>query len=68
MPRAVRHASSAAPPPVEMVHEGVPLIAIQLGQPNGGITSINVEAVDTSEVIDVAHRRRAPVPPPAMSC
>jgi site-specific recombinase XerD len=56
----LRHAHA-----VEMAHEGVPLIVIQrqLGHSNLGITSIYLQGIDSAEIIDTVHARRAPVIP-----
>ena len=50
---------------VEMAHEGVPLVVIQrqLGHANLGITSIYLQGIDSSEIIDTVHSRPAPVIP-----
>lgn len=59
-PHQLRHAH-----PVEMAHEGVPLIVIQrqLGHSNLGITSIYLQGIDNAEIIDTVHARRAPMIP-----
>jgi site-specific recombinase XerD len=59
-PHQLRHAHA-----VEMAREGVPLIVIQrqLGQTNLGITSIYLQGIDSAEIIDTVHARRAPVVP-----
>ena len=48
-----------------MAHEGVPLVVIQrqLGHANLGITSIYLQGIDSSEIIDTVHSRAAPVIP-----
>jgi hypothetical protein len=48
-----------------MAREGISLIVIrrQLGNTNLGITSIYLEGIDSAEIIDTAHARRAPVVP-----
>jgi integrase len=48
-----------------MAREGVPLIVIQrqLGHTNLGITSIYPQGIDSAEIIDTVHARRAPVIP-----
>ena len=58
--RPTRHAHA-----VEMAREGVPLIVIQrqLGHTNLGITSIYLQGIDSAEIIDTVHARRAPVVP-----
>jgi len=47
---------------VEMAHEGVPLVVIQrqLGHANLGITSVYLQAIDTSEIIETVHGRPSP--------
>jgi site-specific recombinase XerD len=57
-PHQLRHAHA-----VEMAHEGVPLVVIQrqLGHANLGITSIYLQGIDSSEIIDTVHGRPAPV-------
>jgi len=59
-PHQLRHAHA-----VEMAREGVPLIVIQrqLGHTNLGITSIYLQGIDTTELIDTVHSRRAPMVP-----
>jgi site-specific recombinase XerD len=59
-PHQLRHAHA-----VEMACEGVPLIVIQrqLGHTNLGITSIYLEGIDRTEIIDTVHARRAPMIP-----
>jgi integrase/recombinase XerD len=48
-----------------MVREGVPLIVIQrqLGHTNLGITSIYLQGIDNTEIIDTVYARRAPIVP-----
>src|ERR1035438_8248822 len=57
-PHQLRHAHA-----VEMAREGVPLLVIQrqLGHANLGITSIYLQGIDSSEIIDTVHRRPAPM-------
>jgi site-specific recombinase XerD len=57
-PHQLRHAHA-----VEMAHEGVPLVVIQrqLGHANLGITSVYLQGIDSSEIIDTVHRRPSPV-------
>ncbi len=57
-PHQLRHAHA-----IEMAHEGVPLVVIQrqLGHANLGITSIYLQGIDNSEIIDTVHSRPAPV-------
>jgi hypothetical protein len=57
-PHQLRHAHA-----VEMAREGVPLIVIQrqLGHTNLGITSIYLQGIDNTEIIDTVHARRAPI-------
>jgi site-specific recombinase XerD len=59
-PHQLRHAHA-----VEMAHEGVPLVVIQrqLGHANLGVTSIYLQRIDNSEIIDTVHARRPPVIP-----
>jgi hypothetical protein len=51
----LRHAHA-----VEMAREGVPLIVIQrqLGHTNLGITSICLQGIDNTEIIDAVHASR----------
>jgi integrase/recombinase XerD len=46
-----------------MAREGVPLMVIQLGHTNLGITSIYLQGIDSAEIIDTVHARRPPVVP-----
>jgi integrase len=48
-----------------MAREGVPLIVIQrqLGHTNLGITSVYLQGIDNTEIIDTVHSRRAPMVP-----
>jgi site-specific recombinase XerD len=57
-PHQRRHAHA-----IEMAHGGVPLVVIQrqLGHANLGITSIYLQGIDSSEIIDTVHARPAPV-------
>jgi integrase len=50
---------------VEMAREGVPLIVIQrqLGHSNLGITSVYLQGIDSAEIIEIVHVRRAPMIP-----
>ena len=50
---------------LEMAREGVPLIVIQrqLGHTNLGITSVYLQGIDNTEIIDAVHSRRAPMVP-----
>jgi site-specific recombinase XerD len=59
-PHQLRHA-----PAVEMAREGVPLNVIQrqLGHANLGITSVYLQGIDNSEIIDTIHARAAPMLP-----
>ena len=59
-PHQLRHAHA-----VEMAREGVPLIVIQrqLGHSNLGITSVYLQGVDSGEIIETVHARRAPMIP-----
>ena len=56
-PHQLRHAHA-----VEMAREGVPLVVIQrqLGHASLGITSIYLEGIDSSEIINTVHHRPAP--------
>jgi site-specific recombinase XerD len=57
-PHQLRHAHA-----VELAHEGVPLVVIQrqLGHCNLGVTSIYLQGIDSSEIIETVHSRPAPV-------
>jgi hypothetical protein len=47
-----------------MAHEGVALMVIsqrQLGHSSLGITSVYLQGIDSAEIIDTVHARRAPV-------
>ena len=59
-PHQLRHAHA-----VEMAREGVPLIVIQrqLGHTNLGITSVYLQGIDNTEIIDTVHARCAPMVP-----
>jgi integrase/recombinase XerD len=59
-PHQLRHAHA-----VEMAREGVPLNVIQrqLGHANLGITSIYLQGIDDSEIIDTVYARAAPMLP-----
>ena len=59
-PHQLRHAHA-----VEMAREDVPLVVTQrqLGHGNLGITSIYLQGIDSSEIIDTVHARRAPMIP-----
>lgn len=59
-PHQLRHAHA-----VEVAREGVPLNVIQrqLGHANLGITSIYLQGIDSAEIIDTVHARRAPMIP-----
>jgi site-specific recombinase XerD len=59
-PHQLRHAHA-----VEMAREGVPLLVIQrqLEDTNLGITSIYLQGIDSTEIIDTVHARRAPMVP-----
>ena len=48
-----------------MAHEGVPLVVIQrqLGHAHLGVTSIYLQGIDNSEIIDTVHSRRPPMIP-----
>ena len=57
-PHQLRHAHA-----VEMAREGVSLKVIQrqLGHVNLGVTSAYLDGIDTAEIIDTVHNRRAPM-------
>jgi site-specific recombinase XerD len=59
-PHQPRHAHA-----VEMAREGVPLPVIQrqLGHAHLGVTSVYLQGIDTGEIIDTIHSRRAPMIP-----
>ncbi len=59
-PHQLRHAHA-----VETAREGVPLNAIQrqLGHANLGVTSVYLQGIDNSEIIDTVHARPAPTLP-----
>jgi len=63
-PHQLRHAHA-----VEMAREGVPLIVIQrqLGHSNLGITSVYLQGIDSGEIIETVHARRAPMIPVSTS-
>jgi site-specific recombinase XerD len=63
-PHQLRHAHA-----VEMAREGVPLIVIQrqLGHSNLGITSVYLQGIDSGEIIETVHVRRAPMIPVSAS-
>ncbi len=63
-PHQLRHAHA-----VEMAREGVPLNVIQrqLGHADLGITSVYLQGIDSGEIVDVVHGRRAPVIPAAVA-
>jgi integrase len=63
-PHQLRHAHA-----VEMAREGVPLIVIQrqLGHSNLGITSVYLQGIDSGEIIETVHARRAPMIPMSVS-
>jgi integrase len=63
-PHQLRHAHA-----VEMAREAVPLIIIerQLGHSNLGITSVYLQGIDSGEIIETVHARRAPMIPVSAS-
>ena len=63
-PHQLRHAHA-----VEMAREGVPLIVIQrqLGHSDLGITSVCLQGIDSGEIIETVHARRAPMVPVSTS-
>jgi len=44
-----------------MAREGVPLVVMQRQHANLGITSIYLQGIDSSEIIETVHARPAPV-------
>jgi hypothetical protein len=50
-----------------MAREGVPLNVIQrqLGHTNFGVTSVYLQGIDTSEIVQTVRARRGPVIPAA---
>jgi integrase len=63
-PHRLRHAHA-----VEMAREGVPPIVVQrqLGHSNLGITSVYLQGIDSGEIIETVHARRAPMLPVSAS-
>jgi site-specific recombinase XerD len=63
-PHQLRHAHA-----VEMAREGVALIVIQrqLGHRDLGITSVYLQGIDSGEIIETVHARRAPMVPVSAS-
>jgi integrase/recombinase XerD len=63
-PHQLRHAHA-----VEMAREGVPLIVIQrqLGHSKLGITSDYLQGIDSGEIIETVHARRALMVPVSAS-
>jgi site-specific recombinase XerD len=59
-PHQLRHAHA-----VEMAREGIllPVIQRQLGHAHLGVTSTYLQGIDTTEIINTVHSRRAPVIP-----
>jgi integrase len=59
-PHQLRHAHA-----VEMAREGGPLIVSQRqpGHSNLGITSVYLQGIDSGEIIETVHSRRAPMFP-----
>ncbi len=59
-PHQLRHAHA-----VEMAREGVPLNVIQrqLGHANLRVTSVYLQGIDSAEIINAVHARRAPMMP-----
>jgi integrase len=64
-----RRTSSVTPSPSRWPAEGVPLIVIQrqLGHSNLGITSVYLQGIDSGEIIETVHARRAPMIPVSAS-
>jgi hypothetical protein len=52
-----------------MAREGVPPIIIQrqLGHSSLGITSVHLQGIDSGEIIETVHARRAPMIPVSAS-
>ena len=52
-----------------MAPEGVPLNVIQrqLGHADLGITSVYLQGIDSGEIVEVVHGRRAPMIPAAVA-
>jgi hypothetical protein len=52
-----------------MAREGAPLIVIQrqLGRSNLGVTSVDLQGIDSGEIIETVHARRAPMIPVSAS-
>ncbi len=52
-----------------MAREGLPQVVSQreLGHSNLGITSVYLEGIDSGEVIETVHARRAPMIPVSVS-
>jgi integrase len=65
-PAAVRHQRRDAR---TAAREGVPLIVIQrqLGHSSLGITSVYLQGIDSGEIIETVHARRAPMIPVSAS-
>jgi integrase len=63
-PHQLRHAHA-----VEMARQSVPLVVIQrqLGHSNLGITSVYLQGIDSGEIIETVHARRAPMIPVSVS-
>ena len=59
-PHQLRHAHA-----VELAREGVAINVIQrqLGHSDLGVTSVYLQGIDTSEIVDALHARQAPVMP-----
>jgi site-specific recombinase XerD len=59
-PHQLHHAHA-----VEIAREGVPLIVSQrqIGHSNLGITSVYLQGIDSGEIIETVHARRAPMIP-----
>jgi integrase len=63
-PHQLRHAHA-----VELARERVPLNVIQrqLGHANLGVTSIYLQGIDSAEIVETVHSRRAPMIPAAVA-
>jgi integrase len=64
-----RHTSSGMPAPSRWPTKASPLIVIQrqLGHSNLGITSVYLQGIDSGEIFETVHARRAPVIPVSTS-
>ena len=67
--RRSRHTSYATPTRSKWRAKALPLIMIQrqLGHSDLGITSVYLQGIDSGEIIDTVHARRAPMVPASIS-